>query len=195
MAQSIGILVFNNVELLDFAGPMQVFLGAKHLNTEMIDRVETIGIEEDIIISKSNTRLIPERLISQVGKYDLLIIPGGIGTRSIIKNELVLNQIAHLVDKSAICATVCTGALILAQLKRLNGLRVTTHFGALDELLSIDPTVIVDRSKRFHDHGRYIVSEGVSAGIDMSFYYLSKYVSEELSMEVRKYIEYFPEKH
>lgn len=194
MSQSIGILVFNNVELLDFAGPMQVFLAAKHLDPTAINSVETIGMSKDIVISKSATRLIPEKLLPQALEYDLLVIPGGIGTRSIIKDEEVLFQIDQLVDRSAICATVCTGALVLAQLNRLNGLKVTTHFAALDELQHIDPSIIIDRSKRIHDQGQYIISEGVSAGIDMAFYYLSKYVNEELSKEVRKYIEYYPEK-
>jgi transcriptional regulator GlxA family with amidase domain len=194
MSLSIGILVFNNVELLDFAGPMQVFLAAKHLDPGAISTVETIGLTDDIVISKSGTRLIPEKYMIEADKYDLLVIPGGIGTRSIIKDEESLNLIDHLVDKSAMCATVCTGALVLAQLKRLNGLKVTTHFAALDEMQNIDPTLIIDRSKRIHDHGRYIISEGVSAGIDMAFHYLSKYVNEELSLGVRKYIEYYPEK-
>ena len=69
-------------------------------------------------------------------------------------------------------------------------MKATTHFGALDDLALLDPTIDIDRSARFYDHGQVIVSEGVSAGMDMSFYILSKYFGEDISNEVKRYIEY-----
>jgi len=75
----------------------------------------------------------------------------------------------------------------------LSNKKATTHFAATDLLSKLDPTIQIDRSKRYHDHDTIIVSEGVSAGIDMSFHLIEKYYSKEVSDKVRKYIEYYPE--
>jgi transcriptional regulator GlxA family with amidase domain len=84
--------------------------------------------------------------------------------------------------------------LVLAKLGVLGGLKATTHFAATDIMNKIDPTINVDRSKRYYDNGKYVIAEGVSAGIDMSFYLLKRLFSEEVSDKVKKYIEYYPVK-
>lgn len=192
--QLIGVLLFDEVELLDFAGPMQVFLAARHIDSDLISQVTSIGVNKEVSISKSGTRVIAERTIDQFTNLDLLIIPGGIGTRNIVRNKAIMKEIDHMIDNSACCATVCTGSLVLAATGRLSGLRATTHYGALEDIQRIDGTIIVDRSQRVIDNGRYLISEGVSAGIDMAFYYLEKSFNKIFADEVRQYIEYYPGK-
>jgi transcriptional regulator GlxA family with amidase domain len=190
----IGVLLFNQVEILDFAGPVQVFAAYHTLYPNAQRKLTTIGLDTPISVSKVGLSIAPDLTIDQdSASYDLVIIPGGMGTRPIIKDEAHLKRINQLLLRSNKVASVCTGSLILAKLGRLSGLRATTHFLALDLLSELDPTIIVDRSKRYHDHGDIILSEGVSAGIDMSLYLIAKLDSQEKADAVRKYIEYYPE--
>ena len=189
----IGVLLFDNAELLDFAGPIQVFSGLHYLYPETCDSVKTIGLSPEIVVSKLFMKIIPEYLIGDFDdKLDMLLIPGGFGTRPLIKDIDALNRIETLCSNSERLATVCTGSLVAAKLGKLKGLRATTHYLATDLLKKIDPSITVDRSERFYDHGSIIVSEGVSAGIDMSFHLVEKYFGRQKADEVRKYIEYYP---
>jgi len=114
------------------------------------------------------------------------------GTRPIIKNQASLISIDDLLSRTKIVATVCTGSLILAQLGRLKDKKATTHFMALDKLKSIDASIDIDRSRRYHDHGDVIISEGVSAGIDMSLHLIARFYGDDKADKVRKYVEYYP---
>ena len=84
------------------------------------------------------------------------MIPGGFGTREIVKNEGYLNALSPLVEQSEV-ASVCTGSLVLAKLGVLSGLRATTHFAAVDLMAKLDPTITIDRSKRYYDNGKYVI--------------------------------------
>jgi len=192
--KKIGTLLFDDVELLDFAGPLQVFSSLSYLEEHQDVETPTIGLTPQIKVSKNGLHIQPDHTIDSFqGELDVLVIPGGMGTRAIIKDDQALSHISELIGRSSIVASVCTGSLILAKLGKLNGLKATTHYAALDILTKLDPSIIVDRSKRYHDHGSVIVSEGVSAGIDMSLHLIKKHVSPEAADTIRKYIEYYPE--
>lgn len=189
--QSVGILLFDEVELLDFAGPLQVFTSARYLFPDIIPSITTIAFEPSIKVSKSLIEIIPNHVIDHENDvFDLFLIPGGMGTRALIKNDIILEKIDQLIIKSSLCCSVCTGALVLAKLGHLQNKKATTHYAAIDLLVELDSSIIPDRSERYIDHGHIIISEGVSAGIDMSFYILQKLYGKELSEDVRKYIEY-----
>lgn len=193
--KKIGVLLFDQAELLDFAGPLQVFAAFKAMYPEDCESVITIGLSKQIKVSKLGMMITTDVTIDEFDEsLDLLIIPGGMGTRPIIKDETALLKIDRLISRSQLNASVCTGSLVYAKLQKLSHLKATTHFGATDILTKLDPSIIVDRSKRYHDHGNIIVSEGVSAGIDMSFHLLTREYGAAKSDEVRKYIEYYPEK-
>ena len=190
----IGILLFDGVELLDFAGPMQVLSSAAYVDEQLIESIKTISLTREISVSKTTLKIKVDELLHNVENLDLLVIPGGFGTREIVKNEGYLNALSPLVEQSKVVASVCTGSLVLAKLGVLGGLRATTHFAAVDLMAKLDPTITIDRSKRYYDNGKYVIAEGVSAGIDMSFHLLERLFSQEVSDQVRKYIEYYPEK-
>jgi len=191
---NVGILLFDNVELLDFAGPMQVFSSAQYVDEQLIDDIITLGNQKEIIVSKTRMKVNIDKHISEVGMLDVLIIPGGFGTRPLIHDDEFLSDVKDLVHRSKIVLTVCTGSLLLAKLGVISNLTATTHYAAIELLSKLDPTIKVDRSKRYHDNGKYVISEGVSAGIDASFYLLKRLFNGDVSAQVKKYIEYYPEK-
>jgi len=191
--KKVGVLIFNDVELLDFAGPLQVFSAANYVDDDLLGIPLTIGTKSKVRVSKSKISITCNKRISGRIKLDLFIIPGGYGTRPILEDKKLLAKIDKIISNSKVTASVCTGSLILAKLGYLENKTATTHFAAVDLLQSLDDTITVDRSKRYIDHGDIIVAEGVSAGIDMSFYLLEKFYGKALSDEVRKYIEYYPE--
>lgn len=191
--KKVGILIFNDVELLDFAGPLQVFSAGNYVDDDFLRVPITIGTKSKVRVSKSKISITCNKRISSRLKFDLFIIPGGYGTRPILEDKKLLAKIDKIIANSKVTASVCTGSLILAKLGYLSNRSATTHFAAVDLLQSLDETIIVDRSKRYIDHGDIVVAEGVSAGIDMSFYLLEKFYGKLFSDEVRKYIEYYPE--
>jgi transcriptional regulator GlxA family with amidase domain len=188
--RSVGVLLFDDVELLDFAGPLEVFTAANYIKDNNLLDVETVGLTNRIKVSKSNLDIKPDKVISEDLKYDLFIIPGGFGTRPIIKNDAVLKTIKSVIDNSERTATVCTGSLILAKLGYLRNKNATSHHLALDVLQKQDDTINIHSDKRFIDLGPFITSAGVSAGIDMSFYILEKEFGKDISKKTAKYIEY-----
>jgi len=191
--KKVGILIFNDVELLDFAGPLQVFSAATYVDSDHVKAPLTIGTKSKVRVSKSKIFITCNKRISSRIKLDLFIIPGGYGTRPILEDKKLLAKIDKIIINSKVTASVCTGSLILAKLGYLQNKTATTHFAAVDILQSLDETITVDRTKRYIDHGDIITAEGVSAGIDMSFYLLEKFYGKPFSDEVRKYIEYYPE--
>ncbi len=191
--KKVGILVFNDVEILDYAGPLQVFSAANYIDSDVLKSPITIGTKSKVSVSKSKISITCNKRLSSRIKLDLFIIPGGFGTRSILEDKKLLAKIDRVIINAKVTASVCTGSLILAKLGYLSNKTATTHFAAVDLMRRLDETITVDRTKRYIDHGDIITAEGVSAGIDMSFYLLEKFYGKLLSDEVRKYIEYYPE--
>lgn len=190
--KSIGMLLFDEVELLDFAGPLEVFGAANYIKENSLYTIKTIAPTKNIKVSKSVLNVIADEVIDQQ-QFDLLFIPGGFGTRPLVKNESFLASLDQLVKQTKITASICTGALLLAKLGYLQNKTACSHHLSFEILESIEPTVQILKDKRYVDHGRIVTSAGVSAGIDMSFHLLKRLYSAEFSNTVRKYIEYFPE--
>jgi len=192
--KKIGILLFDDVELLDFAGPLQVFSTLQYVDEEAGYSTVTIGMTKQVRVSKSNLIVDSDFSIEDFDQdLDLVVIPGGYGTRPLIKDDVSLTQIDRLISRSKKSATVCTGSLILARLGHLKNMKATTHYLALDLMHELDPTIDIDRSQRYHDNDNIIISEGVSAGIDMSLYLIETRINKKTADTVRKYIEYYPE--
>lgn len=189
--QKIKIIIFDDIELLDLAGPLEVFSVASELDQDRRIQVTTISFQNEVSIAKSGLVVKPHEIINDE-EIDLLIIPGGIGTRSIMKSSDKLNKIDKLINKSKKIASVCTGALILAKLGYLKDRQAVTHKRNLNELGEIDSSIKIAKDKRFTDDGDFFTSGGVAAGIDMSLYLVQKFFGTELMNKTKEYMEYEP---
>ena len=189
---TIGMLLFDDVELLDFAGPLEVFGAAKYLSPDHNISIETVAPNLNVSVSKALLQVTADAVLDGQ-TYDLFLIPGGMGTRAIVKDESLLQSINRTITQSGMVASICTGALVLAQLGYLKHKEVCSHHLSFDILRQIEPTVSINKQGRYADHGTIVTAAGVSAGIDMSFHVLRKHFSPEFAVQVRQYIEYFPE--
>ena len=187
--KKIGILLFDDVELLDFAGPLEVFSAADYVLDNQGYDVQTVAVTEQVRINKCDMIVTPTEPLDTENGYDLFLMPGGFGTRSIVKDESLLKKLNATIEKSKRVATVCTGSLILAKLGYLKNSQATSHHLALDLLKKLEPSCTI-LNQRFIDNGRFIVSAGVSAGIDMAFYIVEQDLGKEVSEKVAKYIEW-----
>ena len=198
----VGILVFDDVEVLDFAGPFEVFsrartvAGADSRRTDDSAPFETFTVARtrDTITAIGGLDVVPRYSWADAPAIDILVVPGGFGTRALLQDEAMLAWIRDTAARSRQVTSVCTGALLLAQIGLLQGKRATTHWAGLELLASIDPTIQVQRDRRVVHDGVF-TSAGVSAGIDMSFAVVEQVCGRAVAAETAHYIEYPWGKH
>ena len=188
--RNVGIYLFNKVELLDFAGPYEVFSTAAELNDRKQFRVFTISEDGGAIKSVNGLIVIPDYSFSNHPKIDILIIPGGEGTKAEIKKKKVMEWIDRTQGSAEIMATVCSGARIPAVLGLLDGLEATTHQSVIDDVKKLAPNVTIDHTKRFIDNGKIMTSGGISAGIDLSLHIVKKLCGEDTAQKTMEFMEY-----
>ncbi|MEM9510773.1 MAG: DJ-1/PfpI family protein, partial [Cyanobacteria bacterium P01_E01_bin.35] len=121
---------------------------------------------------------------------DILVVPGGLGTRTQMNNQKLITWIQQVSESAEIVMSICTGARLLAKADLLNGWEITTHHEAYDELRQLVPTAIVNERKRFVDRGKIITTGGISAGIDGSLYVVNKLLGREIARKTAIYMEY-----
>jgi transcriptional regulator GlxA family with amidase domain len=184
------IVIFDQVEVLDFCGPFEVFsvTGGRQGLTPF--EVCTASEDGQRITARGGLSVNPTYSFANCPRADILLMPGGIGTRREMNNPEMLDWVKRMAADAELILSVCSGALVLAKAELLNGLSATTHHCALDELRAIDPDIAVDGEKRFIDNGRVIVSAGISAGIDMSLHVVARLLGEEQALETARYMEY-----
>ncbi|UOQ86555.1 DJ-1/PfpI family protein [Gracilibacillus salinarum] len=190
--RTVGILLFNEVEVLDFAGPFEVFSLAADLETgENFFRVVTITEKDDALQARNGLQVLPDYHFDNHPKLDLLIVPGGYGAEEIeIHNPNVIEWILKQQSEVDIIASVCTGALLLAKAGMLDGKKATTHWLDLDRLANEFPKVDVLRGVKFVDQGVLVTSAGISAGINMSFHLLVRLCGKAVAEQTAKRMEY-----
>lgn len=194
---NVGILVFDGVEVLDFAGPFEVFsrtrlaagVDSRRSDDDAPLHVFTVAETGAEIVATGGLRVVPHHGFDSAPSIDLLVVPGGFGTRPLLESEEVLAWIAKTAASAQRVTSVCTGALLLARAGLLSGKRATTHWGAYDALAEVDDTIEVDRGARFVEDG-VITSAGVAAGIDMAFAVVESLFGQEVADETARYIEY-----
>lgn len=194
----VGILIFENVEVLDFAGPFEVFsrtrLEPGPESRTGDDRapfhVFTVARTREEVVATGGLKVVPEYDFAGVPHIDILVVPGGFGTRPLLADNETLAWIRSVAAGARRTTSVCTGSLLLAKAGLLKGKRATTHWAALDLLESIDAEVEVDRSLRWVDAGSVVTSAGVAAGIDMAFHLVEALCGREVADETARYIEY-----
>ncbi len=182
---TIGILVFEDVEELDFVGPLEVF----GMAVEFGQPCRTVVISENLEVVRCahGLRTLPDCFIENAPDLDLLIVPGGRGARLHARNN---PKLLHFVrQQQGIVASVCTGALVLAAAGLLDGLDATTHCSRLDMLREYD-RVKVHEGVRFVMHNRIATSAGVTAGIDLSLALVVRFFGQSIAEQIAKNLEW-----
>ena len=196
--KSIAILLFDHVEVLDFAGPFEVFSVTGRRETGEPYEVFTVA-EHEIVAARNNLSVRPAYTLQNCPMASMYLIPGGggfhpdgapFGTRLEMENRTLLAWITERFASAEIMLSVCSGALILARAGLLDHLEATTHHLAVDLLRTVAPTAIVNPEKRWVDNGKVVLSAGVSAGIDMALYMVERLQGAEVANETARYMEY-----
>ncbi|NHZ41611.1 DJ-1/PfpI family protein [Massilia aquatica] len=195
MTRTIGIYVFDDVEVLDFAGPYEVFTCATRMAAKLTPdaaapfRVRTIGATTAMLRARAGLSVLPEADFTDAGAIDVLIVPGGVVTKEQSKPD-VIAWIAATAARSELTASVCTGAILLAQAGLLDGQEATTHWADVEELRAGFPLVRVLERRRWIDNGAIVTSGGISAGIDMSLHLVERLAGRELALRTAHLMEY-----
>ena len=196
--KKIAIILFDDVEVLDFAGPFEVFSIAGKRSTGVAYEVFTVA-ENARVVARNQLTITPTYTFANCPTPDIFLIPGGggyhtdgtaFGSRREMNNPVMLQWIIRHFEKAELVLSVCTGALILAKAGLLENLEATTHFMAVEALKAIATTTKVSPEKRWVDNGKIVLSAGVSAGIDMSFHVLDKLQGKEVAQEAAQYMQY-----
>ncbi len=184
------IVIFDDVEVLDFCGPFEVFTVTGGRDGTTPFTVSTVAETRQTITARGGLRVEPAHSFENCPSPDILVVPGGMGTRREMNNPGMLSWLKENAQRADLMLSVCSGALLLAKAGLLEGLTATTHHGALDELRAISPGIKVDDTKRFIDNSRVIVAAGISAGIDMSLHVVARLMGHEQASETARYMEY-----
>jgi len=195
----VGILVFNDVEVLDFTGPFEVF-SVTRVNEERRREepspfeVSLIAEKLEPIVASGGLRVLPDYELDDCPPLDILVVPGGWGTRREINNDRLVDWIAKRGKEVETLTSVCTGAMLLGQAGLLEGMRATTHWRALDWMRETFPTVTVESNLHVVEDGRVLTSAGISAGIDMSLRVVARYYGDAVAKSTAQQMEYpFPD--
>ncbi len=193
---NIGILLFDDVEILDFCGPFEVFSVASKLVSEAGGNppftVFTLAERADLVRCAGGLRVQPDYPLDNHPPIHLLLIPGGWGARREMNNPRLIEWIRTQDTQTELTTSVCTGALLLGRAGLLDGHRVTTHWASIDRLRRDHPTATVLEHVRFVDEGKLVTSAGISAGIDMALHLVARLHSEELARQTARRMEYTP---
>ena len=168
---SVGIFIFNDVDVLDFTGPFEVFFITRKQEggeKQYLYSVCLIGLTDGAITTIGGMDVKPHFSINSHPQLDRLIIPGGYGTRQLMHDESLINWLGSFNPRSTRLASVCTGSLLLASAGHLDGKSATTHWTVLDMMEETFPKVKVDRNRHVIIDEEVFTSAGISAGIDLA---------------------------
>jgi transcriptional regulator GlxA family with amidase domain len=189
----IGVALFEGAEELDWAGPWEVLAAWAQQWPDDGVRVLTLARAEGTIRCAKGLQVVPEETWETAPPLDVLVYPGGRGTRRELADEGVLDWIRGLASGGTVVASVCTGSLVFAAAGLLDGKPATTHWQSLELLPTLGREIEVRPDDRFVDNGNVLTAAGVSAGIDMALHLVARLHSPDRAREVRRYIQYDPE--
>ncbi len=189
--RNVAILIFDDVEVLDFCGPFEVFsvTGRRGPDREPFN-VFTVAEKSGPVLARNGLSINPHYTLASCPHPDVLVVPGGAGTRREMHNAGLIRWVEDQAGESELVLSVCTGALLLARAGLLEGLAATTYHTALDELRAVAPNTRVTGTDRWVDSGSIVTSAGISAGIDASLYVVARLLGEERAEETARYMEY-----
>ncbi|WP_235547727.1 MULTISPECIES: DJ-1/PfpI family protein [unclassified Nocardioides] len=169
--RTVAILAFDDMEVLDYAGPYEVFNVAGELGAGAPFSVFSVGLTTSPAVGRGGFTVQPTYSLDDAPPADLLVVPGGAGTRPLLRDERLLAWLRERAGEVELLLSVCTGALLLGAAGLLEHRSATTHHDAFDELAALSPTTTVVRGQRFvRSSERVVTSAGVSAGVDASLY-------------------------
>jgi transcriptional regulator GlxA family with amidase domain len=187
---NLAILIFDDVEVLDFCGPFEVFAMTNRFTDPAPFNLFTVAEKPGPIRTRGGLSINPHYRLTDCPRPNLLLIPGGQGTRRELGNPSLLDWIRQASAQAQMVLSVCTGALLLGKAGLLDGLEATTHHGALDLLRQVAPRTNVHAIRRVVDNGKVICSAGIAAGIDMSLHVVSRLLGSPAAIRVTQHLEY-----
>ena len=191
----VGIVLFENIEVLDFCGPFEVF-SVTRLNEDRRQEepspfeVLLIAEKKDPVLTTGGMQVIANHTFESCPKLDIFVVPGGWGTRKELKNPAMLNWLRHRAAEVETLTSVCTGSMLLGFAGLLEGCHATTHWRSLDWMRESFPSVTVEYGKHVVEDGRIFTSAGISAGIDMALKVVARYCGETIARSTAKHMEY-----
>jgi transcriptional regulator GlxA family with amidase domain len=188
MTLTTGILLFDDAEELDFAGPWEVLTSARAAG----DRVVTIAERTDPIRCAKGLRVLPDHTFDDAPPLDVVLVPGGKGTRREVDNPVLTAWLAKVAADATWVTSVCTGSFLLHAAGPAAGRRVTTHWAAIDELQERAPDLTIVGNARWVVDGNLVTAAGVSAGIDMALWLVGQLYGVAHARTVQRYIQYDP---
>ncbi len=195
----VGILIFPDVEVLDFCGPFEVFSvtrldDARRRETTSPFEVRLVAETRDVVVATGALKVTPDCTLDECPPLDLLVVPGGWGTRRLLEHAPLIAWIAARGAAVPTLTSVCTGALLLGRAGLLDGKRATTHWRSLDLLRDVAPRATVEDALHVVEDGRVVTSAGISAGIDMALRMVARLCGERVARETARHMEYpYPE--
>ncbi|MEM9643466.1 MAG: DJ-1/PfpI family protein [Planctomycetota bacterium] len=187
--RNLAILLFENAEVLDFCGPFEVFSVANERHQDLLFNVFTVA-EAPTIKARNGLSVNADYCLENCPPPQILLVPGGIGTRTEINNLALTNWIRRTSDAAELVLSVCTGALLLGKAGLLDDLDLTTHHVAYDRLRDLVPSATVHEDQRFVDNGKVITSAGIAAGIDMSLHVVERLHGSAVATATASHMEY-----
>jgi transcriptional regulator GlxA family with amidase domain len=197
--RTVGILVFPDVKVLDFCGPFEVFSAARLDEARRREEpspyeVELAAVATDNVVATGGLKVVPDHDLDGCPPLDVLVVPGGWGTRREMANAPLIAWIAERSSRVTTLASVCTGSLLLGKAGLLDGRRATTHWRVLDEMRMWFPAVSVVGEEHVVEDGDVFTSAGISAGIDMALRVVTRHHGEAVARATARHMEYpFPE--
>jgi len=187
--RNVAILIFNGVEVLDFAGPTDVFAHVRDPQGKVVFKLYAVAKSMEPITSQGFVKITPNYTFADCPKPDILVIPGG-GTGGVVRDEATMKWIKDSGAESERVISVCTGAFIMQAAGFLDGMKATTHWSAIEQLRKLSPTTTVVENVRYVDNGRIVTSAGVSAGIDMTLHVVAKLLGFDAAEKAAFNMEY-----
>jgi transcriptional regulator GlxA family with amidase domain len=191
----VGIVVFADVEVLDFCGPFEVFSVTRldeERRREEPSPFEVLLVAETAgpVVTTGGMKVIPDCTFDQCPPLDILVVPGGWGTRAEMKNPRLLAWVTERAQQVETLTSVCTGSMVLGQAGLLDGRHATTHWRALEWMRDSFPAVTVEDRQHVVEDGNVLTSAGISAGIDMALRVVARYHGEAVARNTARTMEY-----
>jgi transcriptional regulator GlxA family with amidase domain len=187
---TIGMLIFDGAEELDFVGPWEVFTMARQIRDDL--RVVTIAERAGPVACAKGLRVLPDHTLADAPELDVVLVPGGQGTRREVENPVMIEWLRRIAPRLRWATSVCTGALLLCEAGLASGRRVTTHWAFVEDLRKRYPDVEVLAGPRYVRDGTLCTAAGVSAGIDCALWLTGQLFDVDTARKTQRAMEYDP---